>query len=107
MRKFAALAAALIIFCGIATATEAFNTSVDKSYFDQPKMAKDGLGTDYTDSINAFLKNGNETEARIPGMPVMLLGSRAKMAANQSPAVLPTLEEQFQAYVNVWNSTVD
>ena len=72
---------ALALFAGItvsvATLDDGDLTDTDASVFDQPKMAKDGVDGNapmLTSSQTAFLAEGTEMNASLPGKKVLLLG---------------------------------
>jgi len=84
---------AVLFIIGMASAVEDLS-GTDPSKFDQPKFAKDGINGNspqLTTSMKDFLKTGNETNASIPGMKVLLLGSRVPY--NRSPEIYYTPAE--------------
>ena len=90
---------AVLFIIGMASAVEDLS-GTDPSKFDQPKFAKDGINGNspqLTTSMKDFLKTGNETNASIPGMKVLLLGSRVPY--NRSPEIYYT-PEQFADIMN-------
>lgn len=66
-----------MLMIGLAGAIEDLS-GTDPATFGSPKMAKDhvgGDGPDLTTSQTAFLKDGSELNASVPGKPVLLIGS--------------------------------
>jgi len=80
-------------------------SGTDPAVFDSAQFAKDGVSggseSDLTSSQSAFLKDGNEVDAKLPGMKVALVGSLAKEAyLDGKPADLPTAAAQVEDYLN-------
>ena len=92
---------AVLFMIGMASAVEELS-GTDPSKFDQPKFTKYGINGNspqLTASMKDFLKTGNETNASIPGMKVLLLGSRVPYNRSPSPEIYYT-PEQFADIMN-------
>lgn len=75
-------------------------SGTDASVFDQPKLAKDGVDGSspmLTSSMADFMKDGDEINASLPGMKVLLLGSMVKMGEQ---VALPSMAAQVAMYLN-------
>lgn len=79
--KFLIVLALLFIGTAVATLENGDLTNIDPVVFNTAQFAKTGLsGADSgnTASIDAFLKDGDEKNAKIEGMKIALVGSLAK-----------------------------
>ena len=80
-----------MLMIGLAGAIEDLS-GTDPPTFGSPKMAKDhvgGDGPDLTTSQTAFLKDGNETNASIPGMKAALVGSMVRYSVPEVKYLTP------------------
>lgn len=98
----------LALLAGIATAAldDGDLTNIDPAVFDSSDFKKDGVSagseSDMTSSMAAFAKDGNEKNAKIAGMKVALVGSKAKdLYMNyREKQEIPTYAAQVENYLN-------
>ena len=72
----------IAMFIASASLEDGDLTNIDPAVFASSDFKKDGVSagseSDLTSSMSAFLKDGNEKNAKIEGMKIALVGSKAK-----------------------------